>query len=49
MFLFQRFNLLPEQEPWREVMGLRKRAKYLKSCKDAKFIQEENETSYRYR
>ena len=35
-YLFQRSNLLPEQEPWREgEKGLRKRARYLKSCKDA--------------
>ena len=34
-FLFQRSNLLPEQEPWRdETLELRKREKYLKSCKD---------------
>lgn len=35
-FLFQHSNRLPEQEPWREEnVELRKRAKYLKSCKDA--------------
>ena len=35
-FLFQRNNRLPEQEPWREEnLDLRKRAKYLKACKDA--------------
>ena len=35
-FLFQRSNRLPEQETWREEPGnLRKRAKYLRSCKDA--------------
>ena len=35
-FLFQRTNRLPEQEPWREeTVDLRKRAKYLRSCKDA--------------
>ena len=35
-FLFQRTNRLPEQEHWREEnVDLRKRAKYLKSCKDA--------------
>ena len=34
-FLFQRSNHLPEQEPWREEdVNLRRRAKYLKSCKD---------------
>lgn len=34
--MFQRTNRLPEQEPWREeTPELRKRAKYLKSCKDA--------------
>ena len=34
-FLFQRSSLLPEQEPWREEdVNLRKRAKYLKSCKE---------------
>ena len=34
-YLFQRSNLLPEKEPWREeTKSLRKRAKYLKSCKD---------------
>ena len=36
LFLFQRSSSLPEQQPWREDdQGLRKRAKYLKSCKDA--------------
>lgn len=35
-FLFQRSIRLPEQEPWREEnVDLRRRAKYLKSCKDA--------------
>ena len=35
-FLFQRANRLPELEPWREQnRDLRKRAKHLKSCKDA--------------
>ena len=35
-FLFQRSNTLPEAEPWRsENKGLRKRAKFLKTCKDA--------------
>lgn len=35
-FLFQRFIPLPEQEPWRqENVDLRRRAKHLKSCKDA--------------
>jgi hypothetical protein len=35
-FLFQRSNLIPDQEPWREDdKNLRKRAKYLKSCKDS--------------
>ena len=35
-FLFQRSIRLPEQEPWREeTTDLRKRAKYLRSCKDA--------------
>ena len=34
-FLFQRSNLLPEQEPWREEnVDLRRREKYLRSCKD---------------
>ena len=34
-FLFQRSNRLPEQETWREEpRNLRKRAKYLRSCKD---------------
>ena len=34
-FLFQRSSLLPEQEPWREEdVNLRRRAKYLKSCKE---------------
>ena len=36
IFLFQRTNRLPEQEPWREEnVDLRKRARYLRSCKDA--------------
>ena len=35
-FLFQKSNRLPEREPWREEdVDLRKRAKYLKTCKDA--------------
>ena len=35
-FLFQGSILLPETEPWREGdIDLRKRAKYLKSCKDS--------------
>ena len=35
-FLFQRSNRLPEQEYWREEnTDLRKRVKYLRSCKDA--------------
>ena len=35
-FLFQRANRLPELEPWREEnRDPRKRAKHLKSCKDA--------------
>ena len=35
-FLFQKSNRLPEREPWREEdFDLRKRAKYLKTCKDA--------------
>ena len=35
-FLFQRANRLPELGPWREEnRDLRKRAKHLKSCKDA--------------
>ena len=35
-FLFQKSNCLPEREPWREEdVDLRKRAKYLKTCKDA--------------
>ena len=35
-FLFQQPSLLPDSEPWREEdKGLRKRAKFLKSCKDA--------------
>ncbi|XP_028397808.1 uncharacterized protein LOC114521540 [Dendronephthya gigantea] len=35
-FLFQRTNRLPEQEPWREEdVDLRKRSRYLRSCKDA--------------
>ena len=34
-YLFQRSNLLPQKEPWREeTKSLRKRAKYLKTCKD---------------
>ena len=34
--LFQRSNRIPELEPWRELVDLRKRAnKYLRSCKDA--------------
>ena len=34
-FLFQRTNQLPEEEPWRiEEENLRKRAKYLITCKD---------------
>ena len=34
-FLFQGSNLLPEQEPWREEdVDLRRRERYLKSCKD---------------
>ena len=34
-FLFQRSSLLPEQVPWREEdVNLRRRAKYLKSCKE---------------
>ena len=34
-FLFQHSNLLPEQEPWREEnVDLRRREKYLRSCKD---------------
>ncbi|XP_068738746.1 uncharacterized protein [Montipora capricornis] len=34
-FLFQRSNLSPEQEPWREGnVDLRRRGKYLRSCKD---------------
>ena len=34
-FLFQRSNLLPEQEPWREEnVDLRRRGKYLRSRKD---------------
>ena len=34
-FLFQKSNHLPEREPWREEdVDLRKRAKYLKTCKD---------------
>ena len=33
--LHQRSNLLPEQEPWREEnVDLRRRGKYLRSCKD---------------
>lgn len=35
-FLFQKSNRLPKREPWREEdVDLRKRAKYLKICKDA--------------
>ena len=35
-YLFQRSIRLPEKEPWREEnVDLRRRAKYLKSCKDA--------------
>ncbi len=35
-FLFQRSSTLPEQQPWHEEnQELRKRAKHLKSCKDA--------------
>ena len=35
-FLFQRSTRLPEQEPWpEETTDLRKRAKYLRSCKEA--------------
>ena len=35
-FLFQRSTRLPEQEPWREeTTDLQKRAKYLRSCKEA--------------
>ena len=35
-FLFQNSTVMPEQEPWHEgEKGLRRRAKYLKSCKDA--------------
>ena len=35
-FLFQRSIRLPEQEPWRkETTDLRKRAKCLRSCKEA--------------
>jgi hypothetical protein len=35
-FLFQRSNRIPELETWREEKGdFRKRAKYLRSCKDA--------------
>ena len=35
-FLFQRSTRFPEQEPWREeTTDLRKRAKYLRSCKEA--------------
>ena len=35
-FLFQRSSTLPEQQPWQEEnQELRKRAKHLKSCKDA--------------
>ena len=34
-FLFQRSNLLPEQEPWREEnVDLRRPEKYPRSCKD---------------
>lgn len=35
-FLFQRTNELPESEPWKiEDQDLRKRAKYLKTCKNS--------------
>ena len=35
-FLFQKSNLIPEQEPCQEAdVNLRKRARYLKSCKDS--------------
>lgn len=35
-FLFQRTNRLPEPEPWREEdVNLRKRARYLRACKEA--------------
>ena len=35
-FLFQRTNHLPEKEAWRfKEVDLRKRAKYLKACKDS--------------
>ena len=34
-FLFQRSNRIPELESHREEVDLRKRAKYLRSCKDA--------------
>ena len=33
--LFQRSNRITELEPWRELVDLRNRAKYLRSCKDA--------------
>lgn len=33
-FMFQRTNQLPEQQAWREDLNLRRRAKYLKTCKD---------------
>lgn len=40
-FLFQRSIRLPEQEPWREkTTDLRKRAKYLRSCKEAVVLRE---------
>lgn len=35
-FLFQRTSQLPEKQPWRnEDKDLRKRAKYLRSCKES--------------
>lgn len=35
-FLFQRSNRIPELEPWREeTVDLRKRARYLRACKDS--------------
>ena len=33
-FMFQRTNQLPEQQAWREDLNLRRRAKFLKTCKD---------------
>jgi hypothetical protein len=33
--LFQRSNRITELEPWGELVDLRNRAKYLRSCKDA--------------